>query len=290
MSADALATQGFDVRLIDPAEPKAFERLAEIDVALIALHGPGGEDGRIQGLLDSLGVPYTGSGVLASAVGMHKPTFKRLIASYGLDTPAWVTVDDSLSDEDMLRVVESELGWPVFVKPAAGGGSLGAGIVREPSQLSRMLAETDEGGYREYMVEEHVLGRPCSVGVLELADGLATLPVHDVETEHEFYDYAAKHDPSLRTEHCPSILPSEVTERLQADALRVHRILGAHGVSRVDFMVREDGSSVVLEINTVPGLSDRGNLATMARAAGIAYPDLVTTILQTAFTRTAAVA
>jgi D-alanine-D-alanine ligase len=286
-AADALAALGFNVVVIDTAEPQATESIGKIDVALIALHGPGGEDGKIQGFLETYDIPYTGSGVLASAVGMHKPTFKRLISVLGVETPQWLMVDRSLTAAEMTEVVDTCLGWPVFMKPSAGGGSLGAGIARSASELSRMLRETDLYDYSEYMLEEFVTGRPCSVGVIELNGQLTALPVHDVETDQEFYDYAAKHDPSLRTEHCPSILPKEVTDKLQEEAVRVHRIVGAHGFSRVDFMVDEHGRSMVLEINTVPGLSDKGNLATMARAANLSYPELVIAVLKTAFNRSA---
>ncbi|WP_240318807.1 MULTISPECIES: D-alanine--D-alanine ligase [unclassified Streptomyces] len=284
-AADALASEGFNTLLIDTTEPQAIEAIQKIDVALIALHGPGGEDGKIQGLLETLGVPYTGSGVLASAVGMHKPTFKRLISSLGLDTPKWTTLDPSLTPDEMSAIVDSHLGWPVFIKPSAGGGSLGAGIGKNPSDFAHLLADLNREDYLEYLVEEYTPGRPCSVGVIEMSGRPEALPVHDVETDHEFYDYAAKHDPSKRIEHCPSILPKEVTEKLQEEAVRVHTLTGAHGVSRVDFIVDDNVRSVILEINTVPGLSDMGNLATMAKAAGMSYPELVTAILKTAFNR-----
>ncbi|MFE2490261.1 D-alanine--D-alanine ligase [Streptomyces mirabilis] len=284
-AADALASQGFNVLLIDLAEPQAIESVRKIDAALIALHGPGGEDGKIQGLLETFGIPYTGSGVLSSAVGMHKPTFKQLVSGCGLKTPNWVMIDPSLTSDEMTAVVDSRLGWPVFIKPSAGGGSLGAGVVQSASEFSHKFQDLDRDDYLEYMVEEYIPGRPCSVGVIEMNGCLKALPVHEVETSREFYDYEAKHDPSQRTEHCPSILPKKVTEKLQEEAVHVHRIIGAHGVSRVDFMVDDDGRSMVLEINTVPGLSDKGNLATMARAAGVSYPDLVTAILKTAFDR-----
>lgn len=284
-AADALAAEGFKTILIDTAEPQVIESIQNIDVALIALHGPGGEDGKIQGLLETLGVPYTGSGVLASAIGMHKPTFKRLIHGLALDTPQWITLDPSLTPDEMSAVVDSHLGWPVFIKPSAGGGSLGAGIGRTASDFTRKLTNLNRDDYLEYLVEEYVPGRPCSVGVIEMNGSPQALPVHDVETDHEFYDYAAKHDPSRRIENCPSILPKEVTQKLQEEAVRVHTLTGAHGVSRVDFIVDDNGRSVILEINTVPGLSDRGNLATMAKAAGMSYPELVTAVLRTAFNR-----
>ncbi|MFJ8646339.1 hypothetical protein ACIRNI_09455 [Streptomyces sp. NPDC093546] len=137
------------------------------------------------------------------------------------------------------------------------------------------------------MVEEFVPGIPATVGVLEVNGELTTLPVHTVETDREFYDYEAKHDLSLRRETCPADLPDLVVTRMSQVALRVHRLVGAHGVSRVDFLIAPSGRTPVLEINTVPGLSELGNLATMAKAADMPYEELIVHVLDTAFTKPA---
>ncbi|MFI6278356.1 D-alanine--D-alanine ligase [Streptomyces sp. NPDC050988] len=283
-AAKALVEAGLTADLIDMADVPLSMLKDRSDVALLALHGLGGEDGKIQGALDTLGIPYTGSGVMASAIGMHKPTFKLMLAREQINTPSWTVLDSSLSTDATLSVVRNTIGYPVFVKPSSGGGSLAAGIARDEAQL-RVLIEATQADYAEYMVEEYVRGIPCTVGLIEVEGCLQTLPVHDVETEREFYDYAAKHDPALRAEHCPSILPALVTEIMQYIARRVFRMIGAHGVLRVDFLAGAGGRVTCLEVNTLPGLSERGNLATMARAASIPYDVLVQHLVKTAFTK-----
>ncbi|MFD8978659.1 D-alanine--D-alanine ligase [Streptomyces sp. NPDC059564] len=257
---------------------------ARIDVALLACHGLGGEDGKVQGHLEQLGIPYTGSGVLASALGMHKPTFKTLLAALNIDTPKSITVLAEHSVESTLTTVELNLGYPVFVKPAAGGGSLGAGIAHNVEELAGLLRARRDQPYAEYMVEEYLDGIPCTVGILDQG-GPVVLPLLTFETDRMFFDYEAKHDRGLRRETCPAALPEDVEQRVTEIALRVHRLIGAHGVSRVDFLICTDGRSPVLEVNTVPGLSEQGNLATMAAAAGVSYIELIKRILDTAFTK-----
>ncbi|MCQ8772102.1 D-alanine--D-alanine ligase family protein [Streptomyces telluris] len=281
----SLVTQGLHAELIDLSGMN-WETLPErINVALLASHGLGGEDGKIQGALDLLGIPYTGSGPLASAVGMHKPATKTMLRAELIDTPRDVRIRRSWSAATAVSTVKLSLGFPVFVKPESGGGSLEAGIAYDENELESVLEQVREHPYEQYMVEEYIPGTPCSVGILEINGDLRALPVHDVETDRPFYDYAAKHDLSLRREHCPSILPVTQTKNMQQLALRVHRAVGAHGVSRVDFLCAPSGRMPVLEINTVPGLSPNGNLATMARAGGIEYDELVRHLIATAFTK-----
>ncbi|MGW6685677.1 D-alanine--D-alanine ligase family protein [Streptomyces sp. NPDC054961] len=284
-ASKALAEAGLTTELIDMADTPLSSLRDRIDVALLGLHGLGGEDGKIQGALDTLGILYTGSGVMASAIGMHKPTFKTLLTRDSLDTPRWVMRHPNVSVESTISSVRLTLGFPVFVKPSSGGGSLSAGIAHDANGLRELLTPADGEPYAEFMIEEYIQGIPCTVGLIEVDGRLRTLPVHDVHTDRAFYDYEAKHDPAQRTEHCPSILPNPTTESMQYMARRVHQILGAHGVLRVDFMVGPNNRTVILEANTLPGLSTRGNLATMARAGGIAYSDLIQHVVRTAFTK-----
>ncbi|MFF8574005.1 D-alanine--D-alanine ligase [Streptomyces sp. NPDC015408] len=284
-AAKALAGAGLNTELIDVADTPVAALAGRVDVALLGLHGLGGEDGKVQGALETAGIPYTGSGVLASALGMHKPTCKKLLVQARIDTPAWVVIDPTISVESTLSVVRHSIGHPVFVKPSSGGGSLAAGIAHDDVQLRALIEETKSDAYAEYMVEEYVQGIPCTVGLVEVDGRLTVLPVHDVESRNAFYDYEAKHDPDLRVEHCPSILPETATSSMQYLARRVFDLLGAHGVLRVDFMAGANGRNTVLEANTLPGLSQRGNLATMARAGGIPYPVLMQHVLRTAFTK-----
>ncbi|MEU6851371.1 ATP-grasp domain-containing protein [Actinacidiphila alni] len=282
--ADALG--GLSVELIDLRDLDVSGLRHRIDVAFLACHGLGGEDGKIQGALDTIGLPYTGSGVQASAIAMDKKRTKELLRAEMIDTPRWVSVVPGHSVETTVSTARLTLGWPVFVKPVAGGGSLEAGIVRDGGELAALLKEPG-GAYERFLIEEYLEGTPATVGVIDI-DGTPTpLPVHTAFTDRPFYDYQAKHDLSLRREVCPADLPDMVTTMVQEIALRVHRLIGAHGVSRVDFLLQPSGRRPVLEVNTVPGLSEYGNLATMARAAGVSYDDLIRRLLMTAFTKPA---
>ncbi|MCC2280581.1 D-alanine--D-alanine ligase [Streptomyces sp. ET3-23] len=283
----SLSTQGLHAELIDLDDVDWNALRGRIDVALLASHGPGGEDGKVQGTLEMLGIPYSGSGVLASALGMDKLAAKGVLRAGMVDTPREVDICPSWSQATAVSTVKHSLGFPVFVKPVAGGGSLAAGIAHDENELGVLLAK-GERAYERYMAEEYIAGTPCTVGILEVDGDLRVLPVLDVEVPgRPFYDYEAKHDAALRREHCPSTLPAAQTTAMQLTALRVHRMVGAHGVSRVDFLCAPSGRLPVLEINTVPGLSPHGNLATMARAGGIDYDTLMRHLIATAFSKPA---
>lgn len=285
-AAKGLSELGIAAQLIDIADTPVHTLAGEIDVALLALHGLTGEDGKVQGTLDVMGIPYSGSGVLASALGMHKATFKNLVNQERMDTPRSIRVNHKVSVASTVSSAKGSLGFPVFVKPSSGGGSLGAGIAHDADQLREMLEALDDS-YSDYLIEEYVQGIACTVGMVEVDGQIKQLPVHQAETDREFYDYEAKHDPTLRREHCPSILPQWTTDNMQYMAKRIFTVIGAHGVLRVDFLAGSDGRVTMLEVNTVPGLSELGNLATMAKAGGIAYPTLMRHVLMTAFTKPA---
>ncbi|MCD9145471.1 D-alanine--D-alanine ligase family protein [Streptomyces albireticuli] len=284
----SLTAQGLHAELIDLTGLDLGGLRDRIDVALIASHGPGGEDGKLQGALETLGISYTGSGVLASAVGMDKVTTKNLLRAEGIDTPKAIAIHPSWSTATATSSVQHSLGFPVFVKPVAGGGSLASGIAHDANELDALLERARQRSYERYMAEEYIPGTPCSAGILEVGGKLTVLPLLDVEVNgRPFYDYEAKHDRALRTEHCPSNLPEAQTKVMEQVALRVHRLVGAHGVSRVDFLCAPSGRMPVLEINTVPGLSQAGNLATMAQAGGIGYDELIRHLVATAFSKPA---
>lgn len=285
-AAKALLNSGpnVDVVLLDVADVD-FRLVDHIDVAFLAVAGPGGEDGSLQGCLETMGIPYTGSGVRASAICMHKPSFKGVISAAGVNTPEWLVADGTAPDE-VAKKVGNQLGFPAFLKPAVGGGSLGMAIAEDEEHLVELLtARGEEDPYREFFMEELIEGASCSVGVLDVDGETTTLPVYQVATDREFYDHTAKKNPSQRAEWCPANLPGYIRAEMQRVALAVHRLIGAHGVSRVDMMVTASERIAVLEVNTLPGLSKAGNLAVMAKAANIEYPDLVRHILATAFTR-----
>jgi D-alanine-D-alanine ligase len=283
-AAKALEGYGYRVELIDTSAVPVAGVASRIDVALVALHGPGGEDGKMQGALDTLGIPYAGSGVLASATAMYKPRVKRLIETARIDTPAHTAVCDCASRREADRIIE-QLGLPVVLKPASGGGSLEMAIVRTREDLRHWLEARPTEMYGEFMAEEFLPGASITVGLLEVGEELRPLPPLETETDREFYDYTAKHDASQRRYHCPARLPGNELLRAQQLALRVHQLVGAHGVSRVDLIATPNGRLSVLEINTSPGLSPHGNLATMAAADGIEYDKMIDLVTATAFTK-----
>jgi D-alanine-D-alanine ligase len=248
-------------RVMATAEP--------IDVVLIALHGTWGEDGRIQGLLDTIGVPYTGSGVLASALAMDKEVAKQVLAAAGLDVPRGVVVRGT-GNED-LEAARS-VGLPAFVKPVSSGSSVGASIVTSESELGPAIEAALPYDER-VLVEEQVRGRELTVPVIG-NDELTPLPVIEILTKRAFFDYIAKYDAGESEEVCPAEIPPDVARRAQDLAVRAHRALRCRGMSRADFVWSAD-RMVTLEVNTIPGMTANSLLPKAARAAGIEFGDLL---------------
>jgi D-alanine-D-alanine ligase len=248
-------------RVMTNAEP--------IDVVLIALHGTWGEDGRIQGLLDTIGIPYTGSGVLASALAMDKEVAKQVLAATGLDVPRGVVVRGTeKKDLDAAR----SIGFPAFVKPVGSGSSVGASIVKSEDELVPAISAALRHDER-VLVEEQIRGRELTVPVIG-NDDLTALPVIEILTKRAFFDYSAKYDAGESEEICPAEIPPEVAQRAQDLALRAHRALHCRGMSRLDLMWSED-RMVALEVNTIPGMTANSLLPKAARAAGIGFGDLL---------------
>jgi D-alanine-D-alanine ligase len=240
-----------------------------IDVVLIALHGTWGEDGRIQGLLDTIGVPYTGSGVLASALAMDKEVAKQVLAAAGLDVPRGVVVTGTAkADLDTAR----SIGLPAFVKPVGSGSSVGASIVKTDGELAPAIEDALRYDER-VLVEEQIRGRELTVPVIG-NDDLTALPVIEILTKRAFFDYSAKYDAGESEEVCPAEIPPDVAKRAQDLALRAHRALHCRGMSRLDLMWSND-RMVALEVNTIPGMTANSLLPRAARAAGIQFGDLI---------------
>lgn len=235
-----------------------------IDVAFIALHGPWGEDGRLQGVLDILGIPYTGSGVLASALAMDKAMAKTVLAADGLDVPEGEIVT---SPGDRPSIAP-----PSVVKPVANGSSFGMTMVDDASAYPAAIEEALRFD-RRALVEERIRGRELTVGVIG-TDQLQALPVIEIVPKHGAFDYRAKYDASESEELCPAPIPAEVAERAQAFALRAHRALGCRGISRTD-LIWDGGRMAVLEVNTMPGMTPNSLVPKAAKAAGISYGELV---------------
>jgi D-alanine-D-alanine ligase len=241
-----------------------------IDVVLIALHGTWGEDGRIQGLLDTIGVPYTGSGVLASALAMDKEVAKQVLAAAGLDVPRGVVVTGTTeSDLELARSV----GLPAFVKPVASGSSVGASIVAQAADLAPAISLALKYDSRALVEEQIQGGRELTVAVIG-NDDLTALPVIEILTKRAFFDYIAKYDAGESEEVCPADIPPDVAKRAQDLALRAHRALHCRGMSRLDLMWSKE-RMVALEVNTIPGMTANSLLPKAARAAGIPFGELL---------------
>ena len=256
-------------KAIVPASAAMSNSAGPVDVVILALHGTWGEDGRIQGLLDTIGIPYTGSGVGASSLAMDKVMAKKILALEGLDVPRGIVVS-SASGKDLERA--RSVGLPVFVKPVASGSSVGAGIVANAEALGGAIEEALRYDDRA-MVEELLEGKELTVAVIG-NDELTALPVIEIVTKRQFFDYTAKYSAGESEEIVPARIPEDVARRAQDIAIRAHNALGCRGMSRTDLMWSGD-RMVALEVNTIPGMTANSLLPKAARAAGIEFGDLL---------------
>ncbi len=251
--------------------PGVLELCAGADAVYLALHGSCGEDGRVQAALDLMGIPYTGSGCLASALAMDKDLTKRLVRHL-VTTPAWEKV--KVTRETVGALMEGRT-LPCVVKPLASGSSIGVSIPRTREELRAALEETIALG-GDAVIEEYIRGREIQVAVL---DGVS-LPSIEIIPKTGFYDYENKYQPGAATEVCPVDIPPEWEERLRRDAAAVYRELGLAAVARADFIVTEDGTPYFLEINTLPGMTPTSLVPQEAAAVGIDYDTLCERILE----------
>jgi D-alanine-D-alanine ligase len=278
----ALVARGYNAVPIDAVRDVA-QRLDEeqVEVAFLALHGRYGEDGTIQGLLEIMGIPYTGSGVLASALGMNKVAAKKVAMSSGLPTPAYLEVVEDESSANAASRVERELGLPVMLKPVEEGSSLGVAKCADADSL-RVSIETARTDYGAVFAEQFVAGREITVGVLQRQGRVDALPILELVPKNEFYDYEAKYTEGLTDFVLPAPLPPLVYAEAERLAVSAFEALGCRGYGRIDIMVDSGGSPWFIEVNTLPGMTDTSDLPAQAKAAGISYDDLVETILLTA--------
>ena len=251
---------------------------APIDVAFIALHGPYGEDGTLQGMLDLLGVPYVGSGTLASALAMDKVMAKRVLAAEGILVPDGIVVERSDYEQAPDRALEGAP-LPAVVKPSREGSSIGMSLVSESSELPAAL-QTAFASDSRVLVEERLEGSELSVGLIGNRELLA-LPVIEIVPKREFFDYKAKYDASLCDEICPARIPEAVALEAQTLAEASHRALECRGLSRVD-MIQDRRGLVVLEVNTMPGMTINSLLPKAAATAGIPFDELLDRLVQLA--------
>ena len=266
----ALQRQRVDAHGFDPAE-RPLDELRVFDRAFIMLHGRYGEDGTIQGALELMGIPYTGSGVMASAVGMDKRRTKLLWRAVGLPIPEFVMLDEN-SD---FAAVERQLGLPLFVKPACEGSSIGVSKVRQPGELQTAWREAAKHDAL-VIAEQAILGGEYTVAIL----GEQVLPIIKIVPATDFYDYEAKYLRDDTQYLCPCGLPEAREMELRAQALEAFRALGCSGWGRVDFLMDDAGRAYLLEVNTSPGMTDHSLVPMAARVAGISYEQLVLLVLE----------
>jgi D-alanine-D-alanine ligase len=291
---DALQRLGHEVHGVD-AGPELVKRLRELepDAAFVALHGREGEDGTIQGLLEAIAVPYTGSGPAACMRATDKVLAKHLMREAGIPTPDFYALHEAsvkeLGAAAALPVIERQLGYPLVVKPASQGSALGVKFARAAEELPGALVGAFSY-HGKILIERYVKGRDLAVSVLDgEAPGVAPIALPIVEAiprEEDFYSYESRYEIGMTTFVCPANLPEQTAARAQALALEVYALLGCHGVARVDLMLdAQSGELYVLETNVVPGLTETSLLPQAADAAGIGFDALVTRVLQSAFSR-----
>lgn len=280
---ESLRKQGYDAAPFD-TDPDLLDKLKKkkIDVVFIMLHGRYGEDGVIQGLLEMNGYPYTGSKVLASALGMNKIASKRIWQALSIPTPKYFKIDATDNIPKQVDLISRRFPVPVVVKPVSEGSSLGVNIVRDVNLLESVVRGTIKD-FSDVFVEEFVPGREVTVGILGRNSDLQALPVLELVSKTDFYDYQAKYTAGMTDFILPARLPKPVYENVQKTALDAHRSIGAYGFSRVDIIVSKDHVPYVHDINTIPGMTERSDLPAEAAHAGISFDDLVVRILESAF-------
>ena len=269
----ALQEKGVDAHAVDANPDNIGELKAQgFDRAFVVLHGRWGEDGVVQGALEAVGMPYTGSGVLGSALAMDKVRSKQIWQSLGLPTAAYRVLT---SEQDLEGLIE-ELGLPLFLKPAREGSSVGIGKVSNQQDLLSVYRQAAQVG-DDVLAEQFIGGAELTVGIL---NGQA-LPTVRMSTENEFYDYEAKYQSNDTQYFCPAGLPDEKENEIRELALKAFNALGCKGWGRVDVMLSVDGEPLLLETNTVPGMTDHSLVPMAAKATGLSFADLVVQILRT---------
>ena len=281
----SLRRQDYEVIDIDLVKDDWLTQLIseEVDAVFLALHGKGYEDGTIQAILNHFGLPYTGSGILASALGMNKIMSKQIFSTMQIPTPDYLKIH---LEEDLKVQTQNaieQLGLPLVVKPASEGSSLGVSIIHEPDEIYHAIEKNRI--FKDNLFEKYVQGQEITVGLIGVGDDLQALPILELIPKREFYDYQAKYTAGLTEFVIPARLSDEVSQVAQSIAIRAHQALGCHGYSRVDMIVDRLGQPFVTEVNTLPGLTELSDLPAQAAAAGISYDRLISKILDSAILR-----
>lgn len=277
----ALDSQKYDVQRYDPATdlPKLAADAINIDFAFILLHGPFGEDGTMQGMLDLLEIPYQGAGVLGSAMAMDKNVAKIMYQRAGLTVPDWVMVTRGQAFEP--DEIIDELGLPLVIKPLQQGSSLGMSM---PETIQELVAGVEDAFRydKEVMIEQYIGGREITVGVIG-NDDLTTLPLVEIVPgdSYAFFDYEAKYQPGATEEICPAQVDADITKQAQDWALKAHRILHLEGYSRTDMIIDQESNNLyVLETNTIPGMTPTSLLPQAANEYGLSFSGLLDRLIE----------
>lgn len=279
---ESLKHQGFEVFDIDVGRDIAnILKEKAIEVAFIVLHGKPGEDGAIQGLLETMGIMYTGSGVLASALALDKFISKKIFVSEGVPTPPYIPF---FSQDDVNSIASravQELGLPFVAKPRSEGSSIGVEIIESTEEIPSSVLKLRET-FGDLLLEKYIPGMTATCGILGIGARTRALPILELVPKRKFYDYEAKYTKGVTEFIIPARLPSETYESTQKTALKAHKAVGCSGFSRVDMVVSSHGEPYVLEVNTMPGMTELSDLPAEAEAVGMSYDELVLEMLYSA--------
>lgn len=281
----ALRSKGYQAEGLDFNSSSVINKIQEFgpEVVFIALHGKPGEDGSVQGLLDLLGVPYTGSGLATSAICIDKILTKKYLQLEGIPTAPYEIISQSDYRQDpqsICKYLASQLGLPLVVKPPAQGSSIGTMIVREPTQIGPALEQAflyDS----DVLVEQFIAGTEVTVAILGNRE-IEVLPIIEITSVNEFYDYDSKYTQGKCQHIIPARIVQDVGQKIKGIAENTYRSLGCRGFARVDFRIDESGNPYVLEVNTIPGMTEMSLVPDAARAAGISFAELVDQIVKLA--------
>ncbi|MBI4726823.1 D-alanine--D-alanine ligase [candidate division TA06 bacterium] len=256
-------------------------RHKKIDAAFVILHGKYGEDGTVQGLLEMMDIPYTGSGVLSSALAMNKIFSKKIFTGQKIPTPEYCWAGPHQDPKTAAHEAVDGLGLPLVIKPVDEGSSLGVSIAKNQEQAVKSFIQVHKK-YGQAMAERFIQGMNVTVGILGCGVKARALPVLELMPKNEFYDYQAKYTGGMTEFHVPARLPGSIYAKVQQVTLQAHQALGCHGWSRVDAIVDRSGTVYVLEVNTTPGMTDLSDLPAEAKAEGMEYDQVVLEILDSA--------
>lgn len=278
---EALKVKGYNAEGLE-LNPATFAndiKASGAEFVFNALHGKFGEDGIIQGTLEMMGIPYTGSGVMAAAVTMDKVATKRFFMAEGIPTPkAHTYFRYEFKKRDLTGEILQEFSVPVVVKASSQGSSIGVVIVEKAEELEAALSEAFKYD-REVLVEEFIKGRELTVAVWGNEEKQEALPIIEITTVTGRYDYVTKYKVGASTHIIPAPIPEEVTKKVKEIAIRAFAVCGCSGMARVDFMLGEDNQPYAIEVNTIPGMTETSLVPDAGRAAGIEFPELCARIL-----------